>query len=113
MRSEGNELLESLDEAVRIGFGSKIPLHISHLKTFEEKNWDKIGDVLKKIRDAQEKGLMITCDRYPYTAASTSLDVILPYWVYEGGRREAMKRIRLKEKEIREEILKIHPPEFY
>jgi N-acyl-D-amino-acid deacylase len=113
MRSEGNELLESLDEAVRIGFGSKIPLHISHLKTFEEKNWDKIGDVLKRIRDAQEKGLMITCDRYPYTAASTSLDVILPYWVYEGGRREAMKRIRLKEKEIREEILKIHPPEFY
>ncbi|MBI4710832.1 MAG: D-aminoacylase [Nitrospirae bacterium] len=107
MRSEGDMLLEAVEEAVRIGFESKIRVHISHLKTSGGKNWGKLTDVLKLIEEAGLKGLKISCDRYPYTAGSTDLDAVLPAWVYEGGRGEEMER--LKNSEVREKIKKEMP----
>ena len=46
MRSEGDYLIESVEEVLNIGEKSGVPVHISHLKTSDEKNWDKLKGVL-------------------------------------------------------------------
>ncbi|MEK6528250.1 MAG: D-aminoacylase [Nitrospirota bacterium] len=115
MRSEGDKLLEALDEAIKIGIDSKIRVHVSHLKTSGEKNWNKIQKVFEKIHNARQKGLILTCDRYPYTAGGTDLDSVLPSWVYEGGRSEELKRLKNPKihEQIKKEIFHEHPDEDY
>ena len=111
MRSEGDRLLKAIDEVIEIGFDSNIRVHISHLKTSGRKNWGKIEKVFERIHNARQKGLGLTCDRYPYTAACTSLDAVLPPWAYEGGREEELKRIKDKQQRLTGDILKSYPEE--
>jgi N-acyl-D-amino-acid deacylase len=94
MRSEGAGLVESIEEALRIGRESGVAVHISHIKTSGEENWDKIERTLSLIDDARSSGIKVTCDRYPYIASSTDLDTIIPAWVYAGGIQEEIKRLR-------------------
>lgn len=94
MRSEGDFLIESLEEAIRIAEGAGVRVHISHIKTAGRKNWKKAESLLKLIKDAGERGIELTCDRYPYLAASTSLDTVLPPWALEGGDEEVVRRLR-------------------
>ncbi len=95
MRSEGDALIESILEMLEIGRGAGgVPVHISHLKTAGERNWWKIDDALRLIETARTAGVKITCDRYPYIAAGTDLDTILPSWVYEGGVEEELVRLK-------------------
>jgi N-acyl-D-amino-acid deacylase len=111
MRSEGDQLIESIDEIIKIGVRANTRVHISHIKTSGEKNWHKIDDAISKIEEAQDRGVQITCDRYPYTASSTDLDAILPPWVYEGGAEAELKRLKnpkVREK-IKREVLNEHP----
>ena len=78
LRSEGAFVEEALREAFRLAKSGNNKLHISHLKTAGEKNWNKIDSVFDMIRCEQQKGMQITADRYPYTTSQTSLSVILP-----------------------------------
>ena len=94
MRSEGDALIESILEILEIGRGVGAPVHISHLKTAGERNWWKIDDALQLIETARIAGINITCDRYPYIAAATDLDTILPSWVYEGGIEDELGRLK-------------------
>ncbi|MEW6409643.1 MAG: D-aminoacylase, partial [Nitrospirota bacterium] len=111
MRSEGEKLTEAVSEATDIGRNANIPVHISHLKTSGEKNWGKIDTLFKTIEAARDNGIDITCDRYPYTAASTDLDAVLPSWVYEGGREAEIERLCNREtrKRIERELNDRHP----
>lgn len=94
MRSEGDELLEAIEEVIEIGRDAKVKVHISHLKTSGEHNWWKIDRAIKLIEDGRDEGLSITCDSYPYIASSTDLDTVLPAWVFEGGINEEIKRLK-------------------
>ena len=94
MRSEGDALVESVEETLNIGVAARIPVHISHLKTSGEKNWHKIVNVIDMIGRSHAAGFQITCDRYPYIASSTDLDTVFPSWVYVGGVKEELKRLR-------------------
>src|SRR5208337_665795 len=60
MRSEGDELIESVEETLDIGAGAGLPVHISHLKTSGERNWNKMETVLSMIGEAQSKGMQVT-----------------------------------------------------
>jgi N-acyl-D-amino-acid deacylase len=113
MRSEGDELLEALDESIAIGRESGLHVHISHLKTFGKRNWNKIGKALKKFHEVNSGELRLTCDRYPYTASSTSLDSILPSWAYEGGNEEEIRKILNMREELEAEILRNSPDESF
>jgi N-acyl-D-amino-acid deacylase len=93
MRSEGDELLEAIEEILMVGKVSGISVHISHLKTSGERNWHKAERAVFVIEKARSTGARVTCDRYPYTAASTDLDSILPAWTYAGGTWEELKRL--------------------
>lgn len=115
IRSEGDRLLESVEEAISIGKETSIPVQISHLKTSGKKNWGKIYSLFDLIEGSRNEGVDITCDRYPYTASSTDLDAILPSWTYEGGNEKELGRLKsskFKEK-IKKEILLKHPEEDY
>ena len=92
MRSEGDSLIESIREAITIGRAAG-RLEISHIKTAGRNNWGKIGDAISIIEEARASGLRVSADRYPYTAASTDLDTILPAWAWEGGAKAELARI--------------------
>ena len=85
MRSEGNALLESIDELLTIAREAGIRSEIYHLKAAGEANWDKLDTAISIIESARTQGLEITADMYNYTAGSTGLDAAMPPWVQEGG----------------------------
>jgi N-acyl-D-amino-acid deacylase len=92
-RSEGDEILESMQELIDMMKRCGAHLHFSHLKNCGKDNWHKTPDVLIKIDKAREEGLEITFDQYPYTAGSTMLSAILPPWAHNGGSEEMLKRL--------------------
>ena len=85
MRSEGDRILEAIDEVLDLVRATGIRAEISHLKTSGRRNWNKIDAVIEKIGAAVEDGLLLGSDRYPYCAAGTDLDVVFPDWAGEGG----------------------------
>jgi len=115
MRSESDQLIEAIEEAIRIGRESGIAVHISHLKTGGRNNWAKRDRALSLIESARTEGLPVTCDRYPYTAASTDLDAALPAWAYAGGAEEELQRLKDPEvrSAIRNEVVSQHTEEDY
>src|SRR5207247_1425690 len=93
MRSEGNRLLESLDELVRISREAGIPAEVYHIKAAGKQNWDNLDKLLSRIEAAQKEGLKITANMYSYTAAGTGLDACLPPWTEDGGYPALFKRL--------------------
>ena len=104
MRSEGNKLLESVDELLTIADQSGIRAEIYHLKQSGKKNWYKLDQVIQKIDSARAKGLEITTDMYTYIAGATGLDASMPPWVQEGGLDQWIAR--LKDPAIRKKVIK-------
>jgi len=94
MRSEGNRLLEAVDEVLRIAREADIAAEIYHLKAAGEENWDKMDQVIAKVDRARGEGLDITADMYTYPAGATGLDAAMPPWVQEGGHDEWVKRLQ-------------------
>jgi N-acyl-D-amino-acid deacylase len=94
MRSEGNRLLEAIEELLRISKEAGIPAEIYHIKAAGQPNWGKADAMLTKIEDARKAGLKITADMYTYTAAGTGLDACLPPWTEDGGYPALFKRLR-------------------
>jgi N-acyl-D-amino-acid deacylase len=94
MRSEGNKLIEAIDELIRISREANIPAEIYHIKAAGQPNWGKADAMLAKIEEARKAGLKITADMYTYTAAGTGLDACLPPWTEDGGYPALFKRLR-------------------
>ncbi|MBF0343699.1 MAG: D-aminoacylase [Nitrospirae bacterium] len=93
MRSEGDFLIESIEDTIEIAQRTGIRIHLSHLKTAGSRNWHKIDEVVALIHEACNRGIRLTCDRYPYTASQTSLDTVMPSWVYDGGDELELRRL--------------------
>ena len=94
IRSEGKDLLPSLEEVLTIAQKASLPLQISHLKTEGRSNWWKLDQALEMIQAARDKGIKVTCDRYPYLASQTSLQSLLPKWAQDGGTEAIIKRLQ-------------------
>src|SRR5438874_4293868 len=94
MRSEGNQLLQAIDELLRISREANIAAEIYHIKAAGQPNWGKADAMLAKIEDARKAGLKTTADMYTYTAAGTGLDACLPPWTEDGGYPALFKRLR-------------------
>jgi N-acyl-D-amino-acid deacylase len=93
MRSEGDELLEAVSEVIAAAEVAQTPLQISHLKTYGERNWGKLPQVFELIESARRRGVDVTADRYPYTAANTDLQAALPLWTLEGSKAAQTERL--------------------
>ncbi len=106
MRSEGNRLIEGVEELIRISREARIPAEIYHLKAAGEQNWKKMDRAIELIEAARRDGLKITADMYMYTAGSTGLNASLPPWALDGGYEALFKRLQdpVERKEIAEAI---------
>jgi N-acyl-D-amino-acid deacylase len=104
MRSEGNRLLEAIDELIAISKESGAPAEIYHFKQAGQPNWGKLDAAIAKVNAARANGQRITADMYTYTAGATGLDAAMPTWVQSGGLEEWIKR--LKDPETRARLVK-------
>jgi N-acyl-D-amino-acid deacylase len=104
MRSEGNKLLEAIDELITISKESGAPAEIYHFKQAGQPNWGKIDAAIAKVEAARANGQRITADMYTYTAGATGLDAAMPTWVQSGGLEQWIKR--MKDPAVRARLVK-------
>jgi len=102
MRNEGDDEMQAMDEAFRIGQEANLPVEIFHLKVAGKQNWGKMSQVVARIENARESGLDVTANQYPYTASATSLGALIPPNYHEGGAEALVNR--LKDPAIRQKI---------
>ena len=103
MRSEGNRLVESVQELIEIARRSGAAAEIYHLKAAGRDNWNKLDQVFELVETARAEGLEIRADMYNYTAGATGLDAAMPPWVQEGGHDAWVQR--LQDPEIRQRVI--------
>lgn len=101
MRSEGDQLLEAIDEAVRIGREGGVPVEIYHLKAAGTRNHAKGPQAIARIDAAREQGLDVQANMYPYVAGGTGLTSCLPPAAQEDGKllerlADAAERARIR-----------------
>src|SRR5215510_6400473 len=101
MRSEGDKLVEAVDEAIRIGREGGVPVEIYHLKAAGVKNWPKAKIVVAKIDSARAAGQDVATDQYPYVAGQNNLSSCIPPWAHADGKllerlRDPAQRSRMK-----------------
>jgi N-acyl-D-amino-acid deacylase len=94
MRSESDEILPALDEAIRIGREAKMPVEIWHLKVAGKRNWGRMPQVIGKIDSARSAGVDIAADTYGYPAWFNSLSAMVPPWAHDGGTAKLLQRLR-------------------
>ena len=94
MRSESNEILPALDEAIRIGREAKIPVEVWHLKAAGKRNWGRMPQIVAKIESARRAGIDIAADTYAYPAWFNSLSAMVPPWAHDGGTAKLLERLR-------------------
>jgi N-acyl-D-amino-acid deacylase len=101
LRSEADNLLEAIDEAIEIGARGGVPVEIFHLKAAGPDNWPKMAQAIEKIDSARAAGVDVQANMYPYVAGSTGLTSCLPPSASANGRlfrnlgdAEARARIR-------------------
>jgi N-acyl-D-amino-acid deacylase len=94
MRSEGNKLLEAIDELITISRDSGAPAEIYHFKQGGQENWPKLDAAIAKVEAARANGQRITANMYTYTAGATGLDAAMPTWVQSGGLEAWIKRMK-------------------
>jgi microsomal dipeptidase-like Zn-dependent dipeptidase len=94
LRSEGNRLLEAVDEFLHIVREANVAGEIYHLKAAGRENWSKLPQAVQKIEAARADWLRVSADMYCYDAAATGLSAAMPPWVQEGGYERWRDRLR-------------------
>ena len=102
IRSEGDHVTQAIEEAINIGREAQMPVQISHFKVTYKPNWGRSVHTLAQVEKARNEGIDVTIDQYPYIASSTTLNTVLPTWVFSGGKDSLLTR--LSDPAIREQI---------
>jgi N-acyl-D-amino-acid deacylase len=102
IRDEGDRVTQAIEEAINIGREAQVPVQISHFKVTYKPNWGRSVSTLAQVEKAREEGFDVTIDQYPYVASSTTLNTVVPSWVFSGGRDSVL--YRLNDKAIRNKI---------
>src|SRR5947207_12232796 len=107
IRGESSMLLDSINEAIRIGEEGGVGVQISHVKASGKENWPKIDAALRLFETARARGVDVLGDVYPYNAGSTKLDNMMPTWAHDGGTAKLLERLadRATRRKIVEECL--------
>ena len=111
LRYDGEKLRVGVEEAIAIGEGARIPVHIFHLKVTGAPNFGRMKEVIALVEAAQKRGLEIYADQYPYVASSTGLSQTIPPWAHEGGGAKLAERLKdpATRARIRKEMDDPHP----
>jgi len=109
VRSEGDSLLEAIDEALAIGRAGGVPVEIYHLKAAGHHSWGKAAEMVSKIDSARAAGQDVGATMYPYTASGNGLDACIPPWAAENGKLLANLRDPAAKARIIEEAMDSTP----
>jgi N-acyl-D-amino-acid deacylase len=95
-RSEGDDIIASMGEAIAVARASGVHLHFSHFKlcgggTYNEPLFERM---LRLIEDAEAEGIAISFDQYPYAAGSTLFGCILPPFARADGVPAMLANLR-------------------
>lgn len=101
IRDEANNVIESIEEAIEFARLSGAAVNISHHKAIGKNNWGKIKTTLKMIEEANQLGVEVGFDQYPYSANCTNLNTILPPSYLVGDLSEQLVS-NLKNPQFRE-----------
>jgi N-acyl-D-amino-acid deacylase len=93
MRSEGDAIVDAINEALTVGKEANIPVEISHFKVSGQHNWGRSKETVAMIEEARRNGLEVTIDQYPYTASSTSLSTLIPEEYLSDGQDSIRARL--------------------
>lgn len=109
IRNEGDQVTDAIEEAVNIGRINQMPVEISHFKVTYKPNWGRSASTIGQVERARLEGVDVTVDQYPYVASSTTLNTLLPTWVFSGGSDSLQYRLREEStrKRIKSEMLKM------
>ncbi len=94
LRSEGETIIEALDEALRIGREAKIPIEVWHLKAAGKSNWGRMPEIVAHIEQARMSGIDISADTYAYPAWFNSFSAFIPPWAHDGGDAKMLERLK-------------------
>jgi N-acyl-D-aspartate/D-glutamate deacylase len=94
MRSEGDAVLQALDEAVRIGREAHIPVEIWHLKAAGKANFGRMPEIVARIEAARASGVEVGANTYAYTAWFNSMSAFVPPWAHDGGDAKLLERLQ-------------------
>ncbi|HEV2402374.1 MAG TPA: D-aminoacylase [Candidatus Sulfotelmatobacter sp.] len=94
MRSEGDAIMESIDETLRIGSEAHIPIEIWHIKVSGKTNWGHMPEVVAKINAARAAGSDVSADTYAYTAWFNDFSAFIPPWAHDGGTAKLIERLK-------------------
>jgi dihydroorotase/N-acyl-D-amino-acid deacylase len=94
MRNESDSVLDSIDEALRIGREGHIPVEIWHLKVAGKDNWGHMPEVVAKINAARAAGADVSADTYAYTAWYNGFSAFIPPWAHDGGDTKLVERLK-------------------
>ena len=86
IRSEENNLLPAMDEALRIGKDGGVPVVIYHFKASGRVYWPLAIPAIAKIDSARAAGQDVKATMYPYPASGNSLSSCIPGWVHADGK---------------------------
>ena len=94
LRKEGIGALEGVAEAIRIGREARIPVVLTHHKVIGKAMWGKSNQTLALMDSARATGQDVMADQYPYTASSTSFNVLVPAWSMADGDTAFARRVK-------------------
>lgn len=94
IRSEGDDAVNALEEAIRVGEEAGVQVQISHLKVIGKHNEGLADTLLRMIDAANNRGVRVYADQYPYTAGSAPLRSQIPPKYHAGGVKALLERMK-------------------
>lgn len=94
LRSEGDALIEAIDEAAQIGRKAQIPVEIWHLKVAGKANWGTMPKVVAHIDELRSAGIDLSANTYAYTAWDNTFSAFIPPWAHDGGSSKLVERLK-------------------
>src|SRR5579864_8395869 len=94
MRSEGDAITASIDEALRIGTEAHIPVEIWHIKVAGKSNWHRMPEIVAKINAARAQGIDVSANTYAYPAWFNDFSAFVPPWAHDGGDAKLIERLK-------------------
>ncbi len=85
MRDEANFVVDALKETINVGRQAGVRVDISHHKMLGKPNWGRQKETLRLIHEANDQGVRVFCDQYPYTRNMTTLNACMPPWHFSEG----------------------------
>ncbi|GAA4957100.1 D-aminoacylase [Yinghuangia aomiensis] len=94
VRDYADDLLPSVDQALRVARATGCRTQISHLASVGRRNWGAVRRALDAVEDALSDGFRVAVDIYPYLHGNAPLSQLLPAWAQDGGAHALALRLR-------------------